>query len=133
MTTNEPDRLATPPAPILDRKTWFAQFGYDGAEEVVLRRELGAAPADDVWLVLQSLHQIQDYNTSLWARSIGAAHQDRRVSDPHHDLASSEFGPLTDKHGDWLPRRREIIVALTHDFDDDGGPSYSRDPLEHKA
>lgn len=131
MTTppNDPGAVTT----ITSRTTWFRLFGYDATEqEVVLRADNGTASADEVWLVLTALRNLERDRRSLWVRTIGGAQFDRAPFDPDGLLKDSDYGPLMDKRGEWVPGRREIVKALTL-MDDDGVPSYSRDPLERKA
>lgn len=128
-----------------ERRAWFGQFGYSGEDdEVVYLRKVESgygdgtmtlkagvtASAQDVWAVYKGLTRLADEYTGQFYRTANSAYGERRLVDVARRLPQEEFGALTDYNtGEWLPGRREIVVALLDLDEDDMDATFAETPL----
>lgn len=116
------------------RESWFARFGYTGAdnEVVTLRNNGGTALAQHVWEVYKGLRVLEDDYTGQFHRTANSAYGDRRPVDVAKRLTLDEHGTLTDyASGLWRPGRREIVLALL-DLDEEAVATFAEAPLVRK-
>ena len=128
-----------------ERLSLFGRFGYTGADdEVVLLRSVDAGNGDgttmlqagvtanarDVWAIYKGLSRLEDEYTGQFHRVANSAYGNRRPVDVAKRLPQDEYGPLTDYNtGEWLPGRREIVIALLDLDENDMDASFAETPL----